>query len=114
MANSNIVTASNDVKIDNCILELSNYLERLKVVFTRLDDTMDSTSSIYKSEDADELRRKYSLFRDNYSMIVANVQSYIDELRAVKTNYNVFSDELSNKVAKDAVNMESGYNRYQS
>lgn len=112
MANSGDMTAVNEEKIDSCILEMTSYIERIKTVFSRIDDVMNRTEKFYRCENADSIRNKYSLFRDNYNVIVMNFMGYVDELKAVKLGFGKFNDELSAKISKTALELEGQHNRY--
>lgn len=102
-------TAINEAKIDNCVIELTNYVEKLKKVFINLDEAINSTSNYYQTEEGIKLRNKFSIFKDNFDITVNNMISYIDELKAVKREFNMLNDQLSVDILKNANDLKSSY-----
>ncbi len=109
----NDLVAINYELIDSAILEYTNYIEKLKMIFQRVNDLMSSTKESYVGENAELLRRKYSAFSRNYNVVIQNVSSYIEELKIVKSNYFELSNNLSHKIGVDAVSVTGDYSRYQ-
>ena len=109
MANSTNVTAINEEAIDKTVLDLTSYIERVKSTLIRADQTIDDTANFYNSADGKDLRRKYSIFRDNYSVLIENLNSYVEEIKAVKFNFKDMTEGLSREIVKNADNLSSGY-----
>lgn len=110
--NSSQVVAVNEELIDSTILEFTNYIEKIRMIFTRLDDEIAATSTFYKAESGDKLRSEYALFSENYKIVLANLSSYVDDLKAVKVNHVAVAEELSKEVVRHSTDLEGSIERY--
>lgn len=107
MNSSRNVVALNVREINKLMLDISDYVSKIKIIFNKINDMVLETRSYYNCLSANILRAKYELFAANYNTIINNIMSYNNELTLLKKKYAVNIDNLSQKIKNDASRMNT-------
>ena len=99
MFSANDVSGINEQTIDNIMLKELDCRDRLKNIFSRMEETIATTSQYYDCDSGNALRAKFAEIQRNFEIVLANLESYNTELAKVKTNFKEFTSNLSAKVS---------------
>ena len=86
--------AINENEINKLILEISDCADEVGRIFTKINDLVSETKDYYDCACATNLRKKYSLFNDNYKIILSNIRSYKTDLSNLKKKYQLGISDL--------------------
>lgn len=95
MMNDSNISGVNEGAIDNIILQLTQYEERLKKIFSMMENAINDVEQYYRVNSLVALKNKFDDVRCNFPIILNNIEKYIDDLATVKNNYKEFTTELS-------------------
>lgn len=93
MADNRTYAINNSV-IDNTIVEIMSISEEIQNLFNKIDSIMEKTSRVYTCESATKLRKNYSVFRENYPIIISNLLSYGTDMTSLKKKYQTNTEIL--------------------
>lgn len=99
----------NDVKIDKLVLDIYDINEKIRKTLDQISETMDRTSSVWKSSDAKLFRDAYDNFKTNYNIITKNISSYSEDFTKLKNSYNAKDTEMAKKVNLYMINIDETF-----
>lgn len=85
--NDSRIIGINEPNLKKLILEIYEYRDKISKVLNTAESLIYDTANYYKSEDGDELRKKFDLFSSNFDVFLKNIQSYGEDLEQVIYNY---------------------------
>ena len=104
--------AINEDGINKIILEISDCADEVGRIFNKINDLVSETKDYYDCACASNLRKKYSLFNDNYKIILNNIRSYKTDLSNLKKKYKLGIADLSQQILKDAASIDASSYMY--
>lgn len=103
----NDVVGVNEKGIDNLILEIYDYVEKIKGQLNQFEDLVDSTKNFYQSESGENFRNRFVELKDNFQVVNDNILSYSVELSRVKEKHYGISIDLSNELRQKSNKFEN-------
>jgi len=100
--------AINTDNLNKLMIDITNTADQINSIFSKIQSLVQETKEYYICSSASQLRSKYSLYNDNYKVIVRNIKSYKTDLSNLKKKYSSTFSDLSNKIRKDASNLDPG------
>ena len=80
MQNDNIIAGIRENDLGSLSLEIMGCVDRISVIFNRIDSTVNSIPAQYRGESCDELMRSYAKLKAEFPLVKENVKSYADDL----------------------------------
>lgn len=77
------IAGVNSDAIHTLCVEILDYKEKIKNALQNITDTFDESQEYLSGDLKEELTSKYNALKMSYDVIVANVDSYIDEYNAL-------------------------------
>ena len=84
MINTDVALAIKEEELDDTILELQKCVDRIKIVFDKINNQVDSIPNCIKSTSNKSIAEKYALIKANYNTIINNMNSYSTDLVNLK------------------------------
>lgn len=105
---SNVVAAINEAELGELSLDILNYIDRISVIFDKIDTCMEKLPNHYKGPSSRELLKLYQEFKIYRPIMKSNLISYSDDfielIKKMKENdkylvtlFQNFADETTNK-----------------
>ena len=74
--------------LDRLVLEISDLLEEAKTLLSEFDDTFIGAMNFLECDFKEKLNEVHKLNKDNFPTFERNIHNYIDDLLAVKREWN--------------------------
>lgn len=88
--------AINDDLFDDLLMKFYKIKEEMHETFGTIDTLVEAYGNSFVSESNKKLLNEYRIFRDgNYGVLLENLETYIEDLKMARTNYDTFDTELS-------------------
>ena len=104
---NNNVFAINVPEINKLMIEIADISSNINIIFNKINELVDETKAYYTCSAASVMRNKYTMFNDNFRVIVNNIMSYNRDLAALKKKYDQGMDNLSIQIKKDITTLDS-------
>lgn len=101
--NNNGSISLNEAELNELMLSIIDSSNKIKAIFNKTDAQFDRLKSYYSCTSASTLFNKYDEFNENYKIIVDNILSYNEDLRALKKKYCSSLDDLTEKIDMDTL-----------
>lgn len=99
----NINTGINENKVNQLMLDIYEYEEKINLLLEKISNLMESTTNIYSGFTSDDLRKKYNDFSVNYTNIKNNIHDYSEDLFKIKNNYLERDQQNTNHILKPLI-----------
>lgn len=94
--------AIDEVAFDDLIMKFYKVKEELNATLSNIDSLICSYGDTYKSDANAKLVSKWkSYMKTNVSTVLDNMEIYISDLKAVRTNIDVFDSRLSLRIYEE-------------
>lgn len=94
--------AIDEVAFDDLIMKFYKVKEELNAALSNIDSLVGSYGDTYKSDANAKLVSKWkSYMKTNVPTILDNMEIYISDLKAVRTNIDVFDSRLSLRIYEE-------------
>lgn len=104
----------NEIELNELMISIIESSNNIKTIFNKIDDQFDRLKSCYLCTSSSTLLSKYKDFNDNFHIVINNILSYNDDLRALKKKYVSTLDDLTKKLDRDAlVLLSDGPKKYE-
>ena len=100
--------AINVENLNKLMIDITDTADEINSIFSKIQTLVQETKDYYVCSSASKLRNNYSLYNDNYKVIVRNIKSYKTDLSNLKKKYSTAFSSLSNKIDRDASNLDPG------
>lgn len=90
----------NEQKLDRLILDIYDYCDKINNTLNQITEVVEETGNFYKGELASTYRKKYRVFRSNFSVMRKNFVSYATDLTKIKNRMNTIDDKMTVSMKK--------------
>ena len=112
MANGENIKGIVVAELDKQMLSIIDCSNKVKAIFSKIDDQMELLKKYYSCAGADILFKQYEEYNENYPIIVENLLSYNADLMSLKKSYASTYSELSQKLTSKAANAIANIDEY--
>ncbi len=99
----------NATKSDNLVLDIYDINERVSKTLDQISMTIEKVKKIYNSTEASQFISYYESFKDNYSTIIKNINSYADDFIKLKQEYKSKDEKISQEVKLQMINIKDTF-----
>ena len=96
----------NEEVMNKTILDIYDYKERILKILNQISETMELSKKYYQSIDADELKSKFDKFQTNFKIVANNIDTYADDLLAVKQRNKNFEQDAKAEIKLRTIKIE--------
>ena len=104
---NNDLVALNETAVDNIMLDVIEYSNKIKIIFNKIDDLVEQLKAEYVCSSATIFYKQYEELNDNYSVIVNNILSYNNDLMSLKKRYVSTLGDLTQQIKSETVLLEA-------
>lgn len=107
MNTNNSVVAINEAEIDKCMLDVIECSNKIKSLFNKIDNLMETAKAHYVCSSSNILYSQYKQLSANYSTIIDNILSYNSDLLSLKRKYQTSFDDLTQNIKMETMRLEA-------
>ena len=101
------VVGINEQAIDNLILDIYDYADRINVILNSLEDTFDKYADCFMDASSSNFKYKLDQLKSNFPIVNNNIKSYADDLIKVKNSFVNVSVDMAQLIKNKALEAEA-------
>ena len=99
----------NVLKMDQLIIDINDYNEKIKKTLSDISDLLEKTKSYYSSKESTAYMSMFNNFKTNNETILKNIKTYADDMVRLKGKYAKVEEEVSGMIKLKAIDIEKEF-----
>ena len=99
----------NVLKMDQLIMDINDYNEKIKKTLSDISDLIEKTKSYYSSKESTSYVAAFNNFKTNNDIILKNIKSYADDMVRLKGKYSNVESEIAGMIKLKKIDIEKEF-----